>query len=223
MNTLFQPIIRFSIKFFAFYILLLLLFGQTQLKTKYADSFRSINQNIFGSFVGNGITEFLKDSTTDPLKDTKVVLKNEKQIEKIIQEAKTKGFTQVELNSHVSLLDTWIFGGLNMIFLLALIWASPLSWKQLAIATIVGLLAFEVFLFLKTFVFLIYQFNFYPDLEVVNIQGFGKSLINSTYYISQSTIFNLIISIFIWAVLCFDKKHWLLLTQFQLPENVKQN
>ncbi|MGB1204218.1 MAG: hypothetical protein ACPG5B_01160 [Chitinophagales bacterium] len=207
MNTTFQAIIRFSIKFFVLYLLFLTLFSLTSLKKNNANFFRATNQSFFGSFVGDGITEFLPNPN-EPLKDTKVVLKNERQINKIIQEAKRKGLSQIRLNSHIALLDSWIFVGLNIVFLLSLIWASPISWKQMAVATIGGLLFFEIFILFKTFIFLVYQFNFYPDLQVANLGSFGKSFIKNTYFISQSTIFNLIIVVFIWVAFCFDKKTW---------------
>ena len=99
----------------------------------------------------------------------------------------------------------WYMGYLPIILLVALILASPVTWKRKGIALLGGLLVIHVFIWLKLYIQLLYEFN-RAELNVVSFSGFQQNLMDTLHVLFVVYLGpTFIVPVFIWLLVTFRK------------------
>ncbi len=214
-----KPILIFLAKFAAIYTVLVILISVLSFDKPYAATFRQINNTLFGKLGNGGVVVFeeyeekikqQKNNFDNKSKhDTKIIIVNKEKALREAKAAKARGESNVSKDYFQSLtINSWNIGGLPTLFVLALILATPILWKQKLWAVLWGFLLINVFILLKMWVLLVYEANQHQQLDIFNLGGFSQNMLNSINIIFSFLGFNLIVAILIWVLVSFRKDTW---------------
>ena len=215
-----NPILIFLGKFTLIYALLLIFISLFSINDSYINSFRTINKTIFGKLGQEGMVVF-EPQTAEATKgkqtafnnksthDTKITIINRTKASQAAKAAQARGEKSVSKDYYQILtINSWNLGGLPTLFVLALILATPLLWRQKLWALLWGTLLINAFILFKMWIALLNEANKNPKLDVAVLPSLLKSLVESTYIITSFLGFNLILAILIWILVAFKKDSW---------------
>jgi hypothetical protein len=168
----------------------------------YGKVYRKVAEVFFSSFRDNGFVKIRE--TKDPATSHLNVGNNA-----LIHPDGTSETAALDVN-------TRYLGYVPTILLIALVLASPVSWKRRLLALALGLVLVTLLVMFKQWISLLWLCEQHPFLQLTNFTGTGKKLL---------TFFNTFISITSSSVLYFVVAIWLLVT-FRLedfkPQKVKK-
>lgn len=213
------------ILFFAFYVLLTWLLPATGLDRTYYKSFISLNESFYKNYGEHGKVEFLeaKSNTSTyqrhPFKkyddDVLIKMMNQQQIDNAVADAKRRGLKSVNVGHAEFYVNTWQYAMIPMIFLMALILATPINWKSAkdwgkkGLMLVAGLFLFNIFILFRFWIRFVTEVNRHGWLEVGNLGSTGKYIFTHFNTFLMFMGVTLSVGIIIWGMVCFpftDKK-----------------
>jgi len=213
------------ILFFVFYVFLTWFLPTTGLDRSYYKSFIKIHQSLYGDYGNHGLVEFLeaKSNTSTyqrhPFKkyddDVLIKMMNEQQIEVAKADAMKRGLRSVNVGHAEFYINTWQYAMIPMIFLMALIlatpmhWKSPKAWGKKGLMMLVGLVLFNLFILFRFWIRFVTEINRHGWLEVGSLGSTGKYIFTHFNTFLMFMGVTLTVGIVIWGLVTFpftDKK-----------------
>ncbi len=211
--------------FFIFYIFLTWFLPTTGLDRSYYKTFISINQSLYKDYGNHGKVEFLeaKSNTSTyqrhPFKkyddDVLIKMMNQQQIDNAVADAKRRKLRSVNVGHAEFYVNTWQYAVIPMIFLMALILATPINWKspkawgKKAVMLLVGLALFNLFILFRFWIRFVTEVNRHGWLEVGTLGDTAKYIVTLFNTILMFMGVTLSVGIIIWGLVTFpftDKK-----------------
>jgi hypothetical protein len=191
-----KHLLLFLLKFAVVYIVLLL----PPVRALYTKAFLATGNKVFRYVDEKGVTVFrYNESETNPDIIAEIRLMNKDRL----AEAKAKGIKIIYDYGRVAC--NW-FAYLMLAYLIALIAATPVGWKRKLWALATGLTLSYIYYLVMIWVLLLYKFNQNPQLQVLELKGFKKTLVDILYPVLVSnpgtTVF---VALFIYALVVFRK------------------
>ncbi len=184
------------ISFFCLFVLVygLLIAPWPGLGTAYSKLYRAEASFLFGSFGPTGVVCFRESHNSDYV--INVDLYNRARRDK---DGKVVGLR----TSHDIREDGYIY----TVFMVALILATPISWKRKGWALFWGLIFIHCFIALKLAFRLLYAFNNEPQLSLFVLNPFWKCLLATAHgEFAVSVTFGFIVCFFIWILVSFRRE-----------------
>jgi hypothetical protein len=182
------------------------------LANAYARLYRAGAACLFKSFGSKGITLFFQS------KD------NEQEIKMFFYRRDRRGPDGLPVLLARLAHDTRGHGYMPTVFLIALILATPLGWKPRGWALFWAMIIIHLVIVLRLWIWVLYGFGD-QRLSLLVLSPFWKRLLVFTVdFFLENLSFRLIVSVFIWILVCFGREHWrgILGPKKQAPRN-KQN
>ena len=158
----------------------------------YATGFRTVANVLLGSMGHNGEVRFEPGDGNESGVDTQIVLRNR----------------QTQAQSHLSFSCRYA-GWMPTAMTMALVLATPLSWKKRLTALVFSLALVQAFVFARLWVYLAYLFSAGDTLAVLDAGPAVHSVLGA---ISDGLLISLIGSflgpILIWLVIAVRKLQW---------------
>ncbi len=195
MNT--GAITRFILYFSAIYGLVLLT-GQSA-DEWYAEYFRNIGRKTVAPFFSKGAIGFFEiKKPEEPKFSTNIRIANKKDYEDAMRKRQPYKSADISVSS-------WYSGYLPTMLTLALILSIPgVTRRKKAIASGAGLVIIHVFIFIKLYTQLLYEFERNEWTRVVHFSPFGQQVMDNLYYLFvQSMGLNFAVPILICIVTLF--------------------
>jgi len=205
--------------FFGLYAFLTWFIPTIGLDKTYYNTFIKMNQSFYGDYGDRGEVTFMeaKSNTSSyqqhPFKkyDDDVLIKilNKQQKAAAVRDAKSKGLSTVNIGHAEFYVNTWQYAMIPMIFLMALILATPFDWKsgkewlKKLFSLGAGLLLFNIFIIVRFWVRFVTEVNRHGWLEVGNLGSTSKWLFTHFNTFLMFMGVTLSVAIFIWAVVTF--------------------
>jgi hypothetical protein len=192
-----KSLLLFLLKFAVVYSVLLL----PPIRGLYTKAFLATGNKWFRYVDEKGVTVFrYNESETNPDIIAEIRLMNKDKL----AEAKAKGIKIIYDYGRVAC--NW-FAYLLLAYLIALIAATPIGWKRKLISLFSGLVIAYVYFLLMIWVLLLYKFNENPQLNVLQLKGFQKTLVDILYPVlvgnPGTTVF---VALFIYVLVVFRKE-----------------
>ena len=192
-----KHLLLFLLKFAMVYAILLL----PPFRSMYADAFNATGNKWFKYVGEKGVAIFRANETgIDPVIVSEIRLFNKQRV----AEANSKGIKI--FNDYGRVRCNW-YGYLLIAYLLALIAATPISWKRKLISSFVGLLITYFYFLLMLWVLLVYKFSQNTQLDVIQLKGFDKKTIDVLYPVvvgnPGTTVF---VALIIYGLVVFRKQ-----------------
>ena len=190
--------VRFLLKFFAAYFILVLAANLSGLRDGYTEWFAERCSKKYVDFIPQAEASFQPDPELGE-HDLNIVFINKKTREEKFAEARRTGQKNVNLDISASPFSVWDYWLLPFIVLLALVVAMPGGWKQRLQSLGLGFLVlylFTLFRFRKT---LWHLANDSPNLEALGLSSFSQSFLKGLHQM-QSIEFIFISTFLIWAL-----------------------
>jgi hypothetical protein len=173
----------------------------TGIDRKYAEFFCSIGNKFFWEF-GNGalviVTADEKEANHIKLFITKTSLE------------KTTGIsnTGISKGREFNLFNGKIIGFLPTILFLALVIATPLTWKRKIFALFFGFFLLTAFIMMKLRVIILYAFATTPEIGLFQEPEVKKSIEFWYNYFPAQLTPSYSFSVIVWLAVCIGKKEW---------------
>jgi len=198
MNT--KAITRFILYFFVLYGAVILTSAAGD--KAYADYFRAFGKQMLEYPFGNAAVRFMEyENNEQPKFSTNLRLSNKKDIERYLQ----TGAAYPTFNARVS---SWYSGYLPTMLTLSLIVAIPgMKRKQKLIGLLAGMIVIHLFIFLKLYIQIVYEFGKNEWLKVITFSSTQWVMIDNLYYLfvtSMGLNFIVPLLIFVVVVLIFE-------------------
>jgi len=152
------------------------LFAGTAGDRKYAEWFRSVSRNVFGSIVDNGAVGFVAlKKPEQPKFTTEMRLANKREMENAMNHNKQYRSVMVTLSS-------WYTGYLPTMLTIALLLAIPgLALPKKALALLGGMVVIHLFIFVKLYIQILYEFERNEWLQVVQFSPSRQQVMDKLF------------------------------------------
>lgn len=196
--TLAKIILRFLLIFSVVYAVLIT--PQTKIGQAYAAFIRIDGQLLFGNFGKKGAVKFEPNFEEKNKWEyrNKLFLVNRQQLEKSQRTGSEYKMAKV--------YSSWYYNYLFVALLIALIAATPMTIKRKLWALFWGLVLIHIYINFGIYIMLLFKFNAHPYLDVVNLSGFGKSIVEFIYpivMVNPGT--GIFVAVIVWLIVCFRK------------------
>ncbi len=200
----FPKIVRFILTFLVVYLLLVLLAGVSGFRHHFTKSFASWASETYSDFIPNAEVSFQAVEGMGEY-DLVITYMNTKTKEAKMEEARLAGLTTANLDVSSSQFSVWDYFLLQYIVLIALVAASPITWKRKGLSFLIGGIVLTAFTFHRFHCTLKYYAKISPVLEPQGLSSFEEKYINSIFNM-QSIEFIFIFTFIIWALSTVRKK-----------------
>lgn len=207
MRTYF-PLLKYLGAFLLIYFLLLGIFSMPSMAGRMAQLYSKVSEPIFQTIFPKAYLRLGGDTASDPNPNIiRVVYSSQEEVNRQIELAKQSGSKQLNMagtsyDLYFNLLFTTFF-----IFLLALIFITPISIKSKLWAIVAGFLIFYLFTVFKISIFLLDLFN-QSTLQMYQLGDFGTWVVGKLALVFKSLGFSSFIVILIWGLVAFRKSNW---------------
>lgn len=204
-----HPAKRFILFFAILYSLVLIVGVVFEGRGIYQKAFRSFGEGIFGSAGNNGIVKFMEVDAKeqyDPAYHTMIMMGNEVQAQQAMQKGTAVNVAKVYINDYM-------VGFLPTFTLLALLLATPMSWKRKLGAIGIGMVLITLFVISRQWV-LVYTAmgnNAYLELAEMS-EGTVRFMIGLRRVFVTNIVVSMMVPFLLWGMIVFrteDLKNWL--------------
>lgn len=196
-----RPVIGFLVKFLLAFVALMVLWRGVG--TGYAEAFRTAGNLLFARFGSDGLVDFQRVQQPTSEDDLRILLMNRRNNAQYTYAGSSR-----------------LQGYKPTAFLLALILATPVSWKRRGRAVLWGLLWVNLYIAFKTWVFILARYCGSNELALYAPGALARALLD---YLEWLTVISfaawLIIPLPIWALVTFRRDDWPSILQAP-PQNV---
>ena len=204
-----KPVLKFFGIFCLSYILLYFALGKGPAHQAHRSFFMTISEPFLQAMLPK-TTLSLKEGIREEFaaeNQINVLYNNKEELDRLIAEArKNPNAKELQIKSYETTLLFQEGVIIPIIFLLSLIIATPLKWKEKLMAILVGLLCMYIFILFKTWIYTLHTisvekigvYEFTPPLSSI-VSFFGKNL-----RIGASTI----VGTLIWVLVAVRKTDW---------------
>lgn len=192
-----KHLLLFLIKFAVVYAILLL----PPFRSMYADAFIATGKQWFRHIDEKGVTVFkVKENAINPDVIVEITIANKYAVAEALRK-KSKN-----VDNFATIFCNW-YAYLIIAYLVALILATPISWKRKLFSLLAGLTLTYFYFLLMIWVLLLYKFNQNTQLDVLQLSGFKKTLVDVLYPVlvgnPGTTVFA---ALFIYVLVVFRKQ-----------------
>ncbi len=199
----FPKIARFTLTFLAVYLVLVILAGVSGFRSGFTQSFANWATGTYRTFIPDAEASF-SPAEGGGEHDLVITYMNTKTKEAKIDAARQAGQQTANLDVSSSYFSVWDYFLLQFIVLIALVLASPISWKRKGISFLVGSFILALFTFHRFHCTLKYYALESPVLEPLGLSSFSEKYIYGVFNM-QSIEFIFISTFVIWALTTVKK------------------
>ncbi len=195
---------RFILTFLAVYFVLIIIAGASGFRNNFTNSFAKWASNKYRSYIPDAEVSF---HPTDGASEHDLVITymNSKTKKAKVVKARQAGLQTANLDASSSQFSVWDYFLLQYIVLIALVLASPISWKRKGISFLVGGIVLTLFTFHRFHCTLKYYAKESPILEPLGMSSFSEKYIDGVFNM-QSIEFIFISTFIIWALSTIPKR-----------------
>lgn len=191
----FKSMTSFFLRFALIYVVLLLPWPGVE--EAYAHFFQTGGNLLFASFGSQGVVFFQPHVSTNRQGDTLISFTKRELLDEAGKAHAGRGFT-----------DSRYAGYMKTIFLLALIFATPIPRKRWSLFW--GLILIHALIAFRVALLLLYFFNSYPPVSFFELSPFWDESLSLAYQLfgPDNLNFSLIIAVLIWLIVSFRRAEW---------------
>lgn len=200
----FPKVARFILLFLGIYFLLVIAAGVSGFRHQFAQSFAEWATETYRHYIPQAEASFTATQTMGE-HDLIITFMNTKTKAAKIAEARQAGLQTANLDVGSSQFSVWDYFLLQFIVLIALVLATPISWKRKGLSFLIGSAILLLFTFHRFHCTLQYYAKTSPVLEPLELSAFSEWYIN-TLFNMQSIEFIFIFTFIIWALATVRRK-----------------
>jgi hypothetical protein len=204
----FFPLFKYLGIFILLYILLFSVFSIPSVGQVSADVYRATTQPVLQVIFPKAYLKLERDNAADPDPQViRAVFASKEEIRKQTELARQQGSSRLQMNATSYELFFNLFFSTFFVFLLALIWMTPIDLKSKLWATLSGTILFYLYTVVKVAIFLLDLFN-RSAYDMYKLGSFGTNFVEGLANLIRSLGFSSFIVILIWSFVAFRKSDW---------------